>query len=325
MTVGLPAPRVLVIAGATATGKTGLALALAERRPVTLISADAAQVYRRMDIGTAKPDAATLARHPHQLVNIREPHEGYSAAEFRHDATRAIEQALAQGRLPVVVGGTLFYVSALLNGLSEIPRADDALRAALLDWADAEGWMALHRSLASIDPALAARIDPADRQRLQRAHEIHRLTGRVPSQVMRECAPVPLAHRAVRVALFEPGRARLHRRIAARFHDMLESGLVDEVAALRADPRLHADSLAMRTVGYRQAWQHLDGRLDRRGLLDSGVAATRQLAKRQLTWLRGSAGWIWLDGSAGHCLDALLACLDGYGPPMAANARLTKR
>ncbi len=304
---GYPEPaRVLVLCGPTAAGKTDLALALADRMPVDIISADAAQVYRGMDIGTAKPDAGVLARVPHRLVDIREPHETYSAAEFSRDARSAIEDSLSRQRLPVVVGGTMFYVSALVEGLSELPRADAGLRAEILDWARRQGWASLHRALADVDPELAGHVRPTDRQRLQRAHEIHRVTGRPPSAVMRECRPRGLEHGVLKIALFHPRRHELHGRIHERFGQMVDRGLIDEVARLRRDPRLTADSVSMRTVGYRQAWRYLDGVIDRDAFVASAVAATRQLAKRQLTWLRGMSGMVWMDATHAATLDNLL-------------------
>lgn len=297
--------RVLVLSGATATGKTDLALALAERWPVDIVSADAAQVFRGMDVGTAKPSSTVLARVPHRLVDIRDPHESYSAAAFCHDARRAIDDIIARGRLPLVVGGTLFYIRALIGGLSELPQADSALRASILEEARARGWAAMHAELARADPVLAGRIEPGDRQRLQRAVEIYRLTGRPPSAVMAGARPRPLAHPYVHVGLFHPRRDILHDRIARRFRDMVGGGLLEEVARIRRDPRVRADSVSMRTVGYRQAWQHLDGVLGRDAFVEAAAAATRQLAKRQLTWLRHTPGVVWLDASHPRRLETM--------------------
>ena len=206
----------VILSGATATGKTDLVLEIARRLPVDIISADAAQVYRRMDIGTAKPDPETLHRFPHRLIDIRDPHESYSAAEFRRDAIAEIEASLERGRIPLVTGGTMFYLSALVNGLSELPSADEKTRSEILDWAGREGWDALHAALTRIDPPLAKRIDRADRQRLQRAHEIHRVTGRPPSEAMRQSGREGLPHRPIGIAVFRPSRASLHLRIARR-------------------------------------------------------------------------------------------------------------
>jgi tRNA dimethylallyltransferase len=309
-----PAPRVLIVTGATATGKTGLAIDLARRLPVDIISADAAQVYRGMDIGTAKPDAETLKCFPHRLVDIRDPEDVYSAADFCRDARAAIEDSLAQGRLPLVVGGTMFYLSALVNGLSELPEANDVVRGEILACAAREGWPALHRQLAAIDPVLASRIRPGDAQRLQRAHEIYRVTGRSPSAVMRARRPEPLSYPFLSVALFHPDRRVLHRRISMRFHGMLEQGFVDEVESLRRRPGLSRRSPSMRTVGYRQALEYLEDDTPYRQFVDAAVAATRQLAKRQLTWLRGTPGTVWMDASRPDVLDNLLKYIASRSP-----------
>ena len=310
-------PLVLIVTGATAAGKTDLVLELARRLPVDIISADAAQVWRGMDIGTAKPDADTLRRFPHRLVDIRDPGEAYSAAEFARDAAEAVDEALARGRLPVVCGGTMFYLAALTGGLSDLPVADPPLREEILDWARRAGWPALHRRLAEIDPVLAGRIGPGDRQRLQRAHEIHRATGRPPSSVMAESAPRPPPWDVLRVALFHPDRGVLHRRIEARFAAMVERGLVAEVESLRHLPGVGRDSPSMRTVGYRQALEYLSGECDHAAFVARAVSATRQLAKRQLTWLRATSGLVWLDAGGRAVLDALVHLIED-GPARAA-------
>lgn len=302
--------RVVFLSGPTATGKTELVLQLARRLPVDIISADAAQVYRGMDIGTAKPDPATLARFPHRLIDIRDPWQSYSAADFRVDALQEVERSLAAGRIPLVTGGTMFYLSALINGLSEMPHADDRVREAILERAAREGWQVLHDELAGIDPELAASIQPGDRQRLQRAHEIFRMTNRPPSRVWKASRPAPIPHRFVNLAVFLPQRQELHRRIEIRFRSMLEQGLLEEVRRLRQEPRLTADSVAMRTVGYRQTWEYLDGLIGFEELVASAVAATRQLAKRQLTWMRGTRGLVWFDASTPATFDSLLRYLE---------------
>jgi len=312
-------PLVLIVTGATATGKTELVLELARRLPIDIISADAAQVWRGMDIGTAKPDAETLRRFPHRLVNIRDPGETYSAAEFARDAAEAVDNAIARGRLPVVCGGTMFYLAALTGGLSGLPAADPSLREEILDWARSSGWSALHRRLAEIDPALAARIGPGDRQRLQRAHEIHRATGRPPSCVMAQSAPRPAPWNVVRVALFHADRGALHRRIELRFATMVERGLVAEVESLRRLPGVGRDSPSMRTVGYRQALEYLAGECDHAAFVARAVAATRQLAKRQLTWLRATPGLVWLEVGGRSVLDPLVHLLED--PPAEAGRR----
>ena len=276
----------LCLAGPTAAGKTATALAIAESleatRPVEIVSVDSALVYRGMDIGTAKPGGAERARVPHHLIDILDPSEAYSAARFVADARRLAGEIAARGRLPFFVGGTMLYFRALFDGLDTLPGADPDVRAALEARAAREGWPALHAELARVDAVTAARLAPNDAQRIQRALEVHRLSGRPLSQHQtrtRAAEPPPL------IALEPLDRGWLHARIAARFAAMLEAGFVDEVRALRARPELHPGLPSMRAVGYRQAWAALDeDRLD--SLADTGTAATRQLAKRQLTWLR---------------------------------------
>ena len=274
----------LVLAGPTASGKTAVALALAERRPIEIISVDSALVYRGMDIGTAKPSAAERAWVPHHLIDILDPREAYSAARFVADATRLASEIRARGRLPLLVGGTMMYVEALRSGLAAMPGADPALRATLEARAARVGWPALHTELARIDPACAARLAPHDSQRIQRALEVWLRSGRTLSSW--QAAPAVAAPARWPLLTLEPAsRGWLHARIEARFDAMLAAGLVDEVRALRARGDLHPGLPAMRCVGYRQAWAALDAG-DPAGLREAGIAATRQLAKRQLTWLR---------------------------------------
>jgi tRNA dimethylallyltransferase len=240
-----------------------------------------------MDIGTAKPDAATLQRAPHRLIDIRDPQQAYSAAEFRADALRELAAITAAGRIPLLVGGTMLYYKVLLEGLATLPEADAELRARLEAEAAAQGWPALHARLATVDPVTAARLKPNDSQRLQRALEVYELTGKPLSQWHAEQAPPePLPYRLVQVALMPPDRAELHDRIERRFDEMLEQGLVGEVEALRARPELHAGLPSMRAVGYAQVWAYLEGEYDRAEMRLRGIYATRQLAKRQYTWLR---------------------------------------
>jgi tRNA dimethylallyltransferase len=275
--------------GPTATGKTDLAVALAQRLPVALISVDSALVYRGMDIGTAKPSPALRARHPHALVDIRDPAEPYSAAEFRSDALAALDAARAAGRLPVLVGGTMLYFRVLEAGIAELPPADPALRAELAARLEVEGPAALHAELARVDPEAAARIDPGNPQRIQRALEVFRASGRPLSWWWaREATGRPLEtdYALHRFALLPGDRAALHAAVAARFEAMLAAGFLDEVRALRARGDLSPALPSMRAVGYRQAWAHLEGAFDAAELRDRAVAATRQLARRQLTWLR---------------------------------------
>lgn len=287
-------PPAVFLMGPTASGKTALAVALAERFPLEIISVDSALVYRGMDIGSAKPDAATLARAPHHLIDIRDPTESYSAAAFRADALRLMADISARGRVPFLVGGTMLYFRALLKGLDDLPGADGALRRTIEADAAARGWPALHADLAVVDAVTAARLAPNDAQRIGRALEIFRLSGQ-PMSALLARAEAALPYDVLQLALIPSDRANLHRRIAARFDAMLAEGLLDEVRRLRADPRLTPDLPAMRAVGYRQAWAYLDGAITLEALREQGIAATRQLAKRQLTWLRSWPGAVALD------------------------------
>jgi len=279
--------------GPTASGKSALALPLAEQLDAEIVSVDSAQIYRGMDIGTAKPSPAERARVPHHLIDILEPTARYSAARFAADARRLAAEIRGRGRSVLLVGGTMLYFKALREGLDGLPSADPALRRELERAAAREGWPALHARLAARDPASAARIAPNDAQRIQRALEVCALTGKPMSALLGRRSAEPFDARWI--ALMPADRAALHARIAARFDAMLEAGLVEELRALRRRYRLDAELPAMRCVGYRQAWQHLDGELDARGLRDKGIAATRQLAKRQLTWLRRLATDVTLD------------------------------
>jgi len=277
---------VVLLMGPTGSGKSALAIALAERFPVEIVSVDSAQVYRGMDIGTAKPDAATRARVPHHLLDILDPVEAYSAARFRAEAMQAIAGIRSRGAVPLLVGGTMLYFKALQEGLSALPVADPAVRARLSARAAVEGWPALHAELARVDPATAGRLASTDAQRIQRALEVQEITGRPLSELQgaREAHGVP--GRTIAVALVPEDRAALHQVIAVRFDAMLAAGLVAEVAALRTRHALTPALPSMRCVGYRQAWEFLDGRIDAATLRAQGIAATRQLAKRQFTWLR---------------------------------------
>jgi len=279
-------PPALFLMGPTASGKTALACALRDRFPLDLVSVDSALVYRGMDIGTAKPDAATLARHPHALVDIRDPAQPYSAADFREDALAAMQRIGKAGRVPLLVGGTGLYFRALQRGLSNLPAADADVRGRLAAEAAGIGWDAMHRRLAELDPPAAQRIRPGDQQRLQRALEVIELTGRPLSEQQSGRSGEPFPWRVLKLALLPADRSRLHARIAERFDTMLADGLLDEVIALRGRGDLHPDLPAIRAVGYRQAWEHLDGRHGLAELRDRGIFATRQLAKRQITWLR---------------------------------------
>jgi tRNA dimethylallyltransferase len=309
---------VACLLGPTASGKTAAALAFAARRPVEIVSVDSALVYRGMDIGTAKPTEQERSRVPHHLIDIVDPAHAYSASDFRADALRTIGAIIERGRLPLLVGGTMLYYKALTQGLNDLPGADAALRAALEADAARDGWPALHARLAAVDPHTAARLAPNDSQRIQRALEVFMLTGRPMSALL---APptrdddAALRYRFVPVALEPSDRSVLHARIAQRFDAMLAAGFIDEVERLRARGDLHAGLPSMRCVGYRQAWEYLDGAIDYATMRDKGVFATRQLCKRQLTWLRAMPERIVIDCCAddatGQALHALERIVDG--------------
>jgi tRNA dimethylallyltransferase len=272
--------------GPTASGKSAVALEIARHFPVEIISVDSAQVYRGMDIGTAKPDAATRAAIPHHLIDIIDPTQAYSAARFRDDALRLMSEITTRGKIPLLVGGTMLYFRALTTGLSDLPEADIETRKQLAAEAEAKGWPAMHAELATVDPETAVRLKPGDSQRIQRALEIYRLTGSPMASLIGRGERDPLPYRVLKIALIPADRALLHKRIALRFDDMLQLGLVNEVRELRRRHALRQDLPSMRCVGYRQAWEYLDGGASEKELRMRGTAATRQLAKRQLTWLR---------------------------------------
>jgi len=306
-------PPAIAIMGPTASGKTALAIEWARRLGGEIVSVDSALVYRGLDIGSAKPDAATLAQAPHHLIDVRDPHERYSAAEFASDAMIALQGIAARGRIPLLVGGTGLYFRALLHGLSPMPSADAALRATIAEEGAARGWDALHAELATIDPAAAQRIKVGDRQRIGRALEVWRITGRSISDWQNASARHRFPFRILKLVLCPSDRKVLHARIEARFDAMLASGFLDEVRRLRADPHLRElvdplDLPALRAVGYRQAWRHLDGATGASEFPAEAIAATRQLAKRQLTWLRGELDARWFDPEVDRiALDAALA------------------
>lgn len=280
-------PLVVSIMGPTASGKTAAALAIAERIPAEIISVDSALVYREMDIGTAKPTAAELAQVPHHLIDILDPLESYSVMQFRQDAIRLAADIHARGKLPLLVGGTMLYFKGLKDGLDALPQADAALRAELDAEAAAIGSPAMHAKLAALDPVTAARLKPNDSQRIQRALEIIALTGQPMSALLAQAPKTELPFTLLPIALEPSDRSVLHTRIATRFDAMLKGGaLLDEVKALRARGDLHLGLPSMRCVGYRQSWEYLDGAYGLTELRERGIAATRQLAKRQLTWLR---------------------------------------
>lgn len=283
-----PADAVL-LAGPTGAGKSDLALELAQRFPVEIVSVDSAQVYRGMDIGTAKPDADVRERVPHHLIDVCDPSEAYSAGRFRRDALELIGAIRSRGRLPLLVGGTMLYFRALTRGIAPLPEADPAVRAAIDRRARAVGWPALHAELAAHDPEAAARIRPADGQRIQRALEVLEITGERLSRLQRLADPPPLVFAAF--ALVPGDRAGLYARLDARFHAMMEAGLLEEARALRARGDLSPDLPSLRSVGYRQLWAHLEGRCSLADAVAAGQRATRNLAKRQLTWVRSESAW----------------------------------
>lgn len=313
-------PPAIFLMGPTAAGKTDLALELARVLPCDLISVDSALIYRGMDIGTAKPERAILDAFPHALIDIRDPAESYSAAEFRADALAAMAESTARGRIPLLVGGTMLYYKALLEGLADMPSAAPAIRAELEARAAAEGWEALHRELAEVDPESAARIHPNDPQRLTRALEVYRVSGlSMTEHRLRQAAGNPdagtsgagqLPYTVAQLAIAPAQRQVLHDRIAQRFRAMVEQGLVQEVEALRSRSDLHAGLPSIRAVGYRQVWEYLYGELSRDEMVERGIIATRQLAKRQFTWLRGWENLHWLDSLACDNLSRVLKYLE---------------
>lgn len=281
-------PPAIFLMGPTASGKTGLAVELYQHLPVELISVDSALVYQDMDIGTAKPDAATLAQAPHHLIDVIPPTQAYSAANFRNDALRLMTDITARGKIPLLVGGTMLYFNALQSGLSNLPEASPEVRARLDDEAALIGWPAMHDKLAIIDPETAARLKPTDAQRIQRALEVYELSGKPMSALYQETEQTVLPYNLLKIAIVPSDRKILHERIALRFKQMLAQGFLDEVRQLlKTYPSLTAETPSMRCVGYRQALEHLRGDYDLSELKEKGIAATRQLAKRQLTWLRG--------------------------------------
>ncbi|KIQ59693.1 MULTISPECIES: tRNA (adenosine(37)-N6)-dimethylallyltransferase MiaA [Pseudomonas] len=298
-------PPAIFLMGPTAAGKTDLAIELTKVLPCELISVDSALVYRGMDIGTAKPSKALLAEFPHRLIDILDPAEAYSAADFRRDALQAMAEITARGKIPLLVGGTMLYYKALVDGLADMPAADPEVRAQIEDEAARLGWQALHAQLALIDPESAARIHPNDPQRLSRALEVYRVSGlsmtalrqRQSAQSTEAAASglQQLPYTVANLAIAPASRQVLHRRIEQRFTLMLEQGFIDEVVALRKRSDLHAGLPSIRAVGYRQVWDYLDGKLTSAEMQERGIIATRQLAKRQFTWLRSWTDLHWLD------------------------------
>jgi tRNA dimethylallyltransferase len=302
-------PPAIFIMGPTASGKTALAVELARRLPVEIIGVDSGQIYRGMEIGSAKPDAETLRVAPHRLINIREPYESYSAAEFRDDALREMRQITAAGRIPLLVGGTMLYFRALEHGLSPMPSADVEVRARLEAQAAELGWVAMHARLAEVDPVAAARIHPNDPQRIQRALEVYELTGTSMTELTSVQVKESLPYQLCKLAIAPKDREVLRERIALRFHQMIEQGFIEEVEALYARGDLNLDMPSMRSVGYRQIWYYIEGKYSRAEAIERGIIASRQLAKRQMTWLRSDANVHWFDSTEANLLDSVLKCL----------------
>ncbi len=309
-------PLVICLAGPTAAGKSASTLALAERWPLEIVNVDSATIYRGMDIGTAKPSPAEQAQVPQHLLDIRDPAQSYSAAEFRADALRLIDAIRARGRIPLLAGGTMMYYKALRDGLDDLPQADPALRAELEARAARDGWPALHAELARLDPVTAARLAPNDSQRIQRALEICRLSGQPMSALLgrQRAAAGDDDHRYLTISLEPSARAALHARIEQRFDAMLASGLLEEVRGLHTRADLHPGLPSVRCVGYRQMWAHLDGEISLEEAREQGIAATRQLAKRQITWLRAQPERVIVDclaaDAVARTIDAVATALD---------------
>jgi tRNA dimethylallyltransferase len=279
-------PPAILLMGPTASGKSRIALDIARHFAVEIVSVDSAQVYRHMNIGTAKPSQQTMATVPHHLIDLIEPHQHYSAAQFLHDAGAALRGITERGNIPLLVGGTMLYFRTLIDGLSELPSADGIVRAMIEDRARMRGWPEIHNDLSQLDPVSATRIKPTDSQRIQRALEVCYLTGKPMSEILKKSRAPGFPYRTISIALVPGDRGILHQRIAQRFEHMLEFGLIDEVRAIRDKFRITGESPSMRCVGYRQVWMHLEKKIDIAEMRQKALAATRQLAKRQLTWLR---------------------------------------
>ena len=305
-------PPAIFLMGPTASGKTALAIELRKRFAVDIISVDSALVYRDMDVGTAKPDAATLRQAPHALIDIRDPTETYSVAEFRTDALEEMAKITSRGRVPLLAGGTMLYFRALSRGLARLPAASPELRQQIEEQAREAGWPAMHAQLAASDPEIAGRIHPNDSQRISRALEVIELTGRKMSELQQEQEDQSLDYRVLRIIACPQPRATLHERIEMRFRQMLEEGFMEEMEALRKRGDLKREMPSMRCVGYRQAWAYLEGEDSFDEMCRKAVAATRQLAKRQLTWLRQETGALWYDSTLGTAQESVFGKVEGF-------------
>jgi tRNA dimethylallyltransferase len=295
--------------GPTASGKTALAIDLVENYNCEIISVDSALVYKGMDIGTAKPDAALQARAPHRLIDLIDPAEAYSAASFREDALREMAAITAKGKVPLLVGGTMMYFKFLRDGAAKLPKADDVVRQRLLTEAEECGWPQMHAKLAAVDPVSAERLKPMDSQRIQRALEVFEISGKTLTQFWAEQDEQPLPYNVISFAVMPKERKTLHQRIAQRYKIMMEQGFVDEVKTLFAREDLHEELPSIRCVGYRQVWQYLQGEIDYNEMVERGIIATRQLAKRQITWLRSWPDLNWLESEDPNLLQSALKIL----------------